>query len=157
MKQKQLVIKIENAVGRLYEVAKALGEGGINIRALSVVDNGDGFGQLRVVVSDAKKARQILMSGFVPAEVNEVVVVQIEDTPGSLAAMLKPIKDANINVVMAYAFGGTNCGDAVMIFRFNDNDKAVEILQANGYAILDAKDFGILEANGADYLKAVNQ
>ena len=34
---------------------------------------------------------------------------------------------------------------AVMIFRFSDNDKAIEVLQANGVNLLDADTFGILE------------
>jgi hypothetical protein len=32
-----------------------------------------------------------------------------------------------------------------MIFRFSNNDKAIEILQQKGVNLLDAKSFGILE------------
>jgi len=32
-----------------------------------------------------------------------------------------------------------------MVFRFNDNDKAIEILQGNKVRILDAEAFGMLE------------
>jgi hypothetical protein len=32
-----------------------------------------------------------------------------------------------------------------MIFRFSDNDKAIEVLKANGINLLDAEAFGILE------------
>jgi hypothetical protein len=44
-----------------------------------------------------------------------------------------------------YAFIGFSQGKAVMIFRFSDNDRAVEVLQNNGYRLLDAESFGILE------------
>ena len=44
-----------------------------------------------------------------------------------------------------YAFTRFSQGKAVMIFRFSDNDKAIEILQSNGINLLDADAFGILE------------
>lgn len=144
MKLKQIVVSIENSPGRLLEVAEALGKAGINLRALNLVDTG-AFGQLRLLVSDVAKARQILMEMQVSAFVNEVIAVEIEDVPGSLAKLLKPLRDANINVVMMYAFIGFSSGRAVMIFRFSDDDRAIEILKSNQYRLLDSETFGILE------------
>ena len=149
MKLKQIAISIENSAGRLYEVTRALGEAGINLRALSLVDTG-AFGQLRLLVSDVAKTRRILMRLQMPAQVNEVVAVEIKDRPGSLAAMLKPLMEAKVNVMYTYAFVGFSKGRAVMIFRFSDIDKAIEILLKNGYKLLNAKAFGILETNGGD-------
>ena len=144
MKLKQIVVSIENAPGRLHEVADALGKAGINLRALNLVDTG-AFGQLRLLVSDVAKARRILMEMQISAFVNEVVAAEIEDKPGSLADLLKPLKEASVNVVFMYAFiGFTQGAKAVMIFRFSDNDKAIKILKTNGINLLDAKTFGIL-------------
>jgi hypothetical protein len=144
MKLKQIVVSIENSPGRLYEVTDALGKAGINLRALNLVDTG-AFGQLRLLVSNVATARKILMEMQIPAFVNEVVAAEIEDKPGSLATVLKPLKEAGVNVVFMYAFIGFGASGAVMIFRFADNDKAIEILQANGVKILDSEAFGILE------------
>ena len=80
MKLKQIVVSIENAPGRLYEVTEALGQAGINLRALNLVDTG-AFGQLRLLVSDVATARRVLMGLQIPAYVNEVVAVEIEDKP----------------------------------------------------------------------------
>jgi hypothetical protein len=147
MKLKQITISIENSPGRLYEVTKALGDAGINLRALNLVDTGL-FGQLRLLVSDIATTRRILMEMQMPATVNEVVAAEIEDKPGSLAEMLKPLKDAHVNVLYTYAFIGISQNRAIMIFRFSNNDKAIKVLQKNGYKILDAKSFGIIETNG---------
>ena len=144
MKLKQIVVSIENALGRLHEVTHALGDAGINLRALSLVDTG-AFGQLRLLVSDVAKARRILMEMQIPAFVNEVLVAEIEDKPGSLSKVLKMVKDANIQVTYMYAFTGFSAGNAIMVFRFSDNDRAIEVLQANNVNLLDAKTFGILE------------
>ena len=146
MKLKQIVISLENSPGRLYEVTQALGQAGINLRALSLVDTG-AFGQLRLLVSDLATTRRILMELQMPAKVSEVVAVEIEDKPGSLATMLKPLMEAKVNVLYTYAFVGFSAGKAVMIFRFSDNDRAIDILQKEGFKLLDAKAFDILESN----------
>ena len=143
MKLKQIVISIENSPGRLLEVTRTLGEAGINLRALNLVDTG-AFGQLRLLVSDIGAARRILMEMQIPAFVNEVIAAEIEDKPGSLAKLLEPLGEVNINVVFMYAFIGFSSEKAVMIFRFSDNDKAIQVLQAGGIKLLDAKAFGIL-------------
>lgn len=147
MKLKQIVVSIENEPGRLFDVAEALGKAGINLRALNLVDTG-AFGQLRLLVSDVPTARRVLMEMQIPAFVNEVVAAVIPDKSGSLAEVLKPLKNAGVNVVFMYAFIGFSEDSAVMIFRFSDNDKAIEILQSNEIQLLDAESFGILESNG---------
>jgi hypothetical protein len=144
LKLKQIVVSIENAPGRLHEVTEALGSAGINLRALNLVDTG-AFGQLRLLVSDVTTARKILMEMQIPAYVNEVVAAEIEDKPGSLASLLKPLTQAGVSVIFMYAFITFAQGNAIMIFRFSDNDKAIEVLKASGIKILDAESFGILE------------
>ena len=144
LKLKQIVVSIENEPGRLLEVTESLGGAGINLRALNLVDTG-AFGQLRLLVSDVVTARKILMEMQIPAYVNEVVAAEIEDKPGSLARLLKPLTEAGVTVIFMYAFITFAKGNAIMVFRFSDNDKAIEVLKANGTNLLDANTFGILE------------
>jgi len=144
MKLKQIVVSIENAPERLLEVTNALGMAGINLRALNLVDTG-AFGQLRLLVSNVAKARRILMKLEIPAFVNEVVAAEIEDEPGSLVKILQPLTENGIYVVFMYAFTRFSHGKAVMIFRFSDNERAIEVLTASGINLLDAEAFGILE------------
>lgn len=146
MKLKQISVSLENAPGRLYEVTEALGRAGINLRALSLVETAD-FGVLRLLVSDLATARQVMMERHFPARVDEVVAVEIEDKPGSLARLLKPLRDAKVNVQYMYAFTGFASGKAVMIFRFTDNDAAIRTLQQSGAKILDSQAFGMLESS----------
>jgi hypothetical protein len=150
LKLKQIVVSIENAPGRLHEVTEALGNAGINLRGLNLVDTG-AFGQLRLLVSDVAIARRILMEMQTPAYVNEVVAAEIEDKPGSLAGLLKPLTEASISVIFMYAFITFAKGNAIMIFRFSDNDKAIEVLKANRTRLLDAEEFGILANESNDF------
>lgn len=147
MKLKQLSVFLENAPGRLYEATKALGDAGINLRSLSICDT-SGFGVLRILVSDVVKARRIIMEKRLPARVDDVVAVEIEDVPGSLADnVLKLFLESQVNVEYMYALAGTGPSSekAVMIFRFSDNDRAIGLLQESDIKILDAEAFGILE------------
>jgi hypothetical protein len=148
MKLKQLSIFLENSPGRLHEVAKVFGEAGINLRAHCICDTSHDFGVLRILVSDLATARGLIMNSYIPARVDDVIAVEIADTPGSLANLLGLFLNTQVNVEYMYAVAGATLGKAVMIFRFNDNDQAIELLSANGVELLDAKAFGILEAQG---------
>jgi hypothetical protein len=145
MKLRQISVFIENSPGRLYEVTNGLGQAGINIRASNLVDTGD-WGVLRLLVSDVDEALRIMMEMHMPARVDDVVAVEVEDSPGCLAKLLKPLLDASVNVVYTYSIIGVSSEKAVLIFRFSDNEKAIEILQNSGIKLLDAQSFSNLEA-----------
>jgi hypothetical protein len=148
MKLKQLSIPLENSPGRLHEVTAALGEAGINLRAHCICDSTHDFGVLRILVSDLPTARAVMMDRYIPARVDDVVAVEIEDTPGSLARVLGYFLGTKVNVEYMYAVAGANLEKAVMVFHFNVIDQAIEILERNGARLLDAKSFGILVDNG---------
>ena len=137
MKLKQFTIALENKHGLLYEVTRSLGDAGINMRALNLVDTG-GFGQIRLLVSDVAATRRLLMEKMWPAREDEVVAVEIADQPGSLADLLAHLYTTDVSVIYAYAYVGMVTSSAVMIFKFNDNDKALQILEAKGVKLLGA-------------------
>lgn len=144
MKLRQISVFIENAPGRLFEVTNGLGQAGINIRASNLVDTGD-WGVLRLLVSDVDAALQIMMEKHMPARVDDVIAAELDDRPGSLANLLKPLLDAKVNVVYTYSLIGLSSEKAVLIFRFSDNDKAIEIMLKAGVKLLDAQLFNTLE------------
>ena len=147
MKLKQISVQIENSHDRLYEFTRALGNEGINLRALTLVDTGH-YGELRVLVSDTATARQILMKKDIPARVDDVVAVQMEDKPGQLADLLERLMEAGIKIKYGYALAGMDSEKAIMIFRFEDNDKAIEILTQNQVQLVDRETFNKLAATG---------
>ena len=144
MKLQQLSIPLENSPGRLHDVTRALGDAGINLRAHCICDSAHDFGVLRILVSDLAAARGVIMEKFIPARVEDVVAVEIKDTPGCLADLLSLFLGSGINVEYMYAVAGSNLDKAVMVLRFNDIDRAVETLQTNNVRLLDAESFGIL-------------
>ncbi len=135
MKVEQISIFLENRAGRLAEVTRVLGESGVNIRALSLADTSD-FGILRLIVSDFEKAKTVLKdNGFTVGRTN-VVAVEVDDSPGGLHRILHLLSTQGVNVEYMYAFVQQSGQSAILIFRFDRTDQAIEILSANGLKII---------------------
>ena len=145
MKLKQIAVPIENSHKRLYELTQALGDNGINPQAMAVVDTGN-FGELRVLVSDTAKARQILLQKDIPGRIDDVVAVQLEDKPAQLPELLGRLMETDIKVKYGYTLAGKNSGSTIMIFHFDDNDKAVRVLNEKKVRLLDSDAIERLEA-----------
>lgn len=138
MKVEQISIFIENKSGRLAEVTTILGFAGVNIRALSLADTSD-FGILRLIVNDREKAITALKAKGFTVSKTEVVAVEVPDQPGGLASILHVLDKDSINVEYMYAFV-ERCGEnAVIIFRFDETDKAIASLTAKGFNILNGE------------------
>jgi hypothetical protein len=136
MKVEQISIFIENKSGRLAEITRILGEADINIRALSLADTSD-FGILRLIVNDCAKANTVLKEHGFTVNKTEVVAVEVPDRPGGLSAILQTLDREAINVEYMYAFV-ERCGEnAVIIFRFDETDKAIAALQAQNFKMLE--------------------
>ncbi|HDM76435.1 MAG TPA: ACT domain-containing protein [Deltaproteobacteria bacterium] len=136
MKVEQISVFLENKAGRLAEVTRLLGDGGVNIRALSLADTSD-FGILRLIVNDNEKAKKILKeNGFTVGKTN-VVAIEVEDRPGGLARILDILYRAGINVEYMYAFVQQSGENAVIIFRFDNLDEAIRVLQENGVTVIN--------------------
>jgi len=135
VKVKQISIFLENKSGRLAQVTKVLAENGINLRALSLADTAD-FGILRIIVNDVDKAHSVLKgSGYTLSE-TDVVAVEVPDKPGGLAGILGALWGSGLSVEYMYAFVRSSGDNAVMIFRFEDTDKAIGVLKQNSVRIL---------------------
>jgi len=135
MKVDQLAVFLENKSGRLAAITKVLSDNNINIRALSVADTAD-FGILRLIVDDTGKATRVLKEDGFTVGKADVIAVEVADKPGGLAKVLSVLHDAAINVEYMYAFVQKTGENAVLIFRFDDPDIAITILQSAGIKIL---------------------
>ena len=136
MKVEQISIFIENKSGRLAEITRVLSDAGINIRALSLADTSD-FGILRLIVNYGAKASEVLKEKGFTVSKTEVVAVEVPDRPGGLSAILQALDRESINVEYMYAFVERCGGNAVIIFRFDETDKAIAALQAQNFNMLE--------------------
>jgi len=135
MRVEQIAVFLENKSGRLAEITGILAENNINIRALSVADTAD-FGILRLIVDKVDAAKKVLKEGGFTVGKTNVIAVEVEDKSGGLASVLKTVESEGLNVEYMYAFVNKSGENAVLIFRFDDMDKAISSLQAAGFIIL---------------------
>lgn len=135
----QISVLLENRAGRLAQVIHFLGKAGINIRGLSLADTSD-FGILRMMVCSPDNAGEILASkGFTTGKTT-VVAVEMPDIPGSLNDILQLLSTESINVEYMYAFARRDPSLAVMIFRFENVDEAIELLDRNHVTMIPARE-----------------
>jgi hypothetical protein len=145
MKLKQICVPIENDHDRTYQLTKALGNKGINLRALNLVDTGY-YGELRILVSDVPAARHVLMQKGISAYIDEVIAVEVEDHPGQFAKLLENLREADIKLKYAYACAGISNGKAILVCCFNDNDQAINVLKQKGVYLLDEMAMSLMAA-----------
>jgi hypothetical protein len=135
MKVEQITIFLENKPGGLEKVTKILKDAPINIRTLAVADTSD-FGIVRLIVNNVELATKVLKeSGFTVSRTT-VVAVEVPDRPGGLHSILEVLAKENINIAYMYAFVEKSGENAVMLFRFDQQDAAIEVLLKNGITVL---------------------
>jgi hypothetical protein len=100
---------LDDRPGELARLGEAAGAGGVNIEGLAAF-TGDGKGVVHVLVDEDDLAglrRALDVAGMGIADEREVLVVDVDDRPGSLGELTRRLARANVNVDLAYTtFGG---------------------------------------------------
>jgi len=131
MSVKQISVSLENVPGMFLRVSESLGDEGINIRGLSVADTSD-ISTVRFVVDVPEKAANVLRSHGYSVKETDVIAVEVPDHPGGMQAVLKPLKEANINVHYLYPYlGRGETGQPIIILGVDKTEEAIEVLKKN--------------------------
>lgn len=128
MKIRQVSVFLENKPGHMAGMLRALDDGGVDIRAMSVADTAD-YGIARLILSDTAKGLVALREAGFTASTNEVLRADMPDEPGGLLhTICEPLAEAGVNVEYLYAFVDRPHGNAVVVAKVSDLDLAVKIL-----------------------------
>jgi hypothetical protein len=119
----QLSVFIANEAGRVFEVTSALGEARINIRGFSVSDSAD-YGILRLVVDKPAEAHEVLRRAGFTVKDTGVICIDLPDHPGGLAAVLRIVSEAGVNIEYVYSLIGT-----YVVLNVADVGSAVALLK----------------------------
>jgi hypothetical protein len=68
-----------------------------------------------------------------------VVAVEVPDRPGGLHSILEALGGEAINIEYLYAFVEKSGENAVIIFRYDNPDRAIEVLQKKGFSVLSGE------------------
>jgi hypothetical protein len=134
----QLSLFVENRPGQIKARIELLAGAGIDIRTLALADTKD-FGILRLIVNDWRSAKAVLEEGGHVVNVSEVVALEVPDRPGGLSEVLSVLDARQIGIEYMYAFAPGRAEAAVMIFRFDRPDAALEALQAAGVNVVGSE------------------
>lgn len=132
----QISIFLENNAGRLAEVTGVIAAAGVNIRAISIADTAD-FGILRVIADKPEAAVEALAQAGFTTRVTDVLAVEIEDRPGSLAKVMQIFKETGVNIEYLYASLEGCEGKAIVIFKVEDVAHGLKIVRDHGLSTLD--------------------
>ena len=106
-----LTVVLQDRPGELARLGQATGEAGVNIQGMCAF-TGEGRGIIHFLVDDAQAAvaRQALEeAGMGVADEREVLVIDVEDRPGTLGGLARSLGEASVNIELAYTtFGGSS-------------------------------------------------
>ena len=137
----QLSIFIENKAGTLVVILRQLKEAGIQLIASTISDTVD-YGICRIICSEPVRAYEFLKSAGVAVSLCEVIAVELDDEPGKAADAIGILSDEGISIAYLYSF--LLGGKGVLVFRTDDNAKAIDALQHGGFDIIKEKDLSKL-------------
>jgi hypothetical protein len=124
----QLAVFLSNRPGALARVCEALAKAEINVHALATSDTVD-HSVVRMVVSDPTKALMLLGEAGVLAIENDVLMIESDNEPGTLAQIAERLSQANVNIEYIYMAASLKSARGLMILRPSDVDKAMRALQ----------------------------
>ncbi len=106
---RDFTVILQDEPGQLARLGEATGQAGANIRGLAAF-TGEGHGVIHLLFDDddAPRARAAIEeAGLGLADDREVLVVDVNDKPGTLGELARELAAASVNIELAYAaYGG---------------------------------------------------
>jgi hypothetical protein len=125
----QLAIFLENKPGTLARVCDELAAAGINIYAVTTSDTID-HSVIRMVVSDPRRAMLIFEEHGTLVVEDEVLMVEGDNKPGTLARICHTLAKAKVNIEYCYSATHPEAKRGLLIVRTSDAKKALKVLNS---------------------------
>ncbi len=138
----QISVFLENRAGQLAEITRLLAEQHVDIRALSIAETAD-YGVARMIVDDAHKASEVLLSHGDILSMTPVWAVEVPDSPGGLAELLAALAEKEIGIEYMYSLFVQQDGCAVMVLRISDEAAFEATLKEHNIKLIGEAELGI--------------
>ncbi|GMO56654.1 MAG: ACT domain-containing protein [Termitinemataceae bacterium] len=132
----QISVFLENSVGRLTHLTKALAEANINLRAISIADTAD-FGILRLIVDKESEAMTVLKKEGFTIRLTKVLMIEIDDVPGELSKVMQIFSSSGVNIEYLYASLEKKADKAVIIFKLNDFEAGLKLVKEKSLPLVE--------------------
>ena len=126
----QLNLPLDNEIGTLARLCRALAHGGVNLLAIAAPETSREGGGIRLLVMNRELAvRALSKAGYLFSE-EEVLFVEVTNRPGALAKTVEKLAKAKINIRYAYATAFPRAKKTAAVVAVADGDlaRAVKLL-----------------------------
>ncbi|EOS73143.1 MAG: amino acid-binding protein [Lachnospiraceae bacterium] len=132
---RQLSIFAQNKKGTMQHITGILKDEEVNIWG-SVTNDSAEYGIIRMVVSDAEKAKKALEEAGYLCKLTDVIGVEVEDKVGNLNALLQALSESNINVNYIYLSFNRDSGKPVMVLQTEDISSVESCIVGKGFRVV---------------------
>jgi hypothetical protein len=129
-----IAVFVENKPGQTARVSGILAEAGVNLRWLTIANNGS-FGVMKFLVDKSDNALQSLRGHGLMVSLLEVLAVEVDNQPGALRRVADCLGRNNLNLDTCSGFVAND--RAILLIEVHDRAKARSVLEAEGIRLLD--------------------
>ena len=126
----QISVKLDNVPGAFAALVDLLAKEDIRTKAVAAASVAEDS-MVRLIVNDPQKAVTVLESSKINYEVTPVLAVEVPSHPMGMNAIVKPLRDAEINIHFIYTTIERIGKETILIIGVDQIDRASEILLEN--------------------------
>ncbi len=134
---RQLSVFLPNKPGVLAGFMELLKENNIFIYAMTVAETEE-YGLLLLLVNKTNKCIQILEERDHLFTVTDVLAIKLADNIGGLYNISRLFGEYSVNI--EYLYSTLVEGEAILVIRVNNNERAIELLKQNNFKLLEQKE-----------------
>ncbi len=120
----QLNLPLDNEIGTLAALCRALANGGVNLLAIAAPETGrEGVGIRLLVMNRDLAVRALSKAGYLFSE-EQVLFVEVTNRPGALAKAVEKLARARVNIRYAYATASLRAKKTAAVIAVAEEDLA---------------------------------
>ncbi|MEM7680871.1 MAG: acetolactate synthase [Planctomycetota bacterium] len=136
----QFSVFLENRIGGLMELLKALRAEALTLAGFSILDS-TGHAVVRVLTSRSDLARRLLRRHGLPFSEADVICVEMDDEP-QLPLIFDPLLHAELSLHYAYPLLVRPRGRPIVACCCDDHILAGQIIRKRGFTLMGENDLG---------------
>jgi len=132
VRTKEINVGTKNEVGAVARMMSFLVDHGINVETIAGYSNRSGTEGMLVFITDdnQKSIEKLVNNGYEYIEEREVIVVELENRPGTLKNISELLAGNGINIDYFYCTTCSSGCAAKVVFSTSNNDIAFKILNS---------------------------
>ena len=120
----EIVVRMKNEVGLLFEFSTLIADRGVNILAVSGAVQGDRC-LVRLITSDNRRAMDVLVENNFVAQEEDVILVELPHRPNMLKQVTEILAKGGVDLRYVYAAATRDQDRCLLVFHSSDDEMAL--------------------------------